>query len=382
MKKPQLAVLPYRHHLKYKFVLDLRAFGRGRKFFKTRAEADAERRRQLTTLERHGREAIGLPQHELSDFIKARKTLAEYGKTITDATEFYVDYFERVRRCKTTVSDLVTELLEAKRKDGKSEIYLRDLRNILAIFSRDFGTRSIAAITVEELDNWLRALPGSLKTRTNFRAVVGVLFSYAARRRMIDFNPVVHTAKPKLPDNPPEIFTVDELRALLEAAQRTAPDVLPMLAIGAFAGVRDAEIKRLDWHEVNLARGHMEIKGAKAKSARRRIIPMQPNLAAWLRPYSAMKGGVVPEGYRSKLDRAREAAGLVRWPNNGLRHSFASYRLAAINDAPKVAMELGHTSPHMLFSTYRELVLPEEAKRYWKIVPDKAANVVAFSARA
>jgi len=220
MKKPKLAVLPYRHDLKYKFVLDLRAFGRGRKFFKTRAEAEAERRRQLTALERHGREAIGLPQHEVSDFIRASKTLAEYGKTITDATAFYVDHLERVRRCKTTVAQLVAELIEAKRKDGRSEIYLRDLRNLLAIFSRDFADRPIAGITVEELDNWLRALPGSPKTRTNFRTNVGVLFSYAARRRMIDSNPVLHTAKPKLPDNPPEIFTVNELRALLEAANR------------------------------------------------------------------------------------------------------------------------------------------------------------------
>jgi integrase len=383
MKKAKLAVLPYRHHPKYKFVLDLRAFGRGRKFFPTRSEADAERKRQLTTLERHGREAVGLPQHELSDFIRARKTLAEYGKTITDATGFYVDHLERVRRCKTTVTDLVSELLHAKRKDGCSEIYLRDLRNMLTIFSRDFGSRSIAGITVEELDNWLRALPGSPKTRTNFRANVGVMFSYATKRRMLESNPILHTAKPKLPDNPPEIFTVDELRALLETANRIAPDVVPMLAIGAFAGLRDAEIKRLDWSEVDLARGHIEVKAAKAKSARRRIIPIQPNLAEWLSPYAAMKGSVVPEGARGKLDRVRKAAGLTRWQNNGLRHSYASYRLAAIHDAPRVASELGHASPQMLYSTYREVVLPEEAERYWKLVPEvKAENVVAFSSKA
>jgi hypothetical protein len=35
----------------------------------------------------------------------------------------------------------------------------------------------------------------------------------------------------------------------------------------------------------------------------------------------------------------------------------------------------------MLYSTYRELVLPQEAERYWKIEPDtEPANVVAFSA--
>jgi integrase len=190
---------------------------------------------------------------------------------------------------------------------------------------------------------------------------------------MLDFNPIVHTAKPKLPDNPPEIFTVDELRALLNAANRNVPDVLPMLAIGAFAGLRDAEIKRLDWSEVDLTRGHIEVKAAKAKSARRRIVAIQPNLAASLRPYSGMKGRLVPEGYRTNVDRVRKAAQLARWPNNGLRHSFASYRLAATHDAPRVASELGHTSPQMLYSTYRELVLPEEAERYWKLIPESKA---------
>jgi hypothetical protein len=35
----------------------------------------------------------------------------------------------------------------------------------------------------------------------------------------------------------------------------------------------------------------------------------------------------------------------------------------------------------MLYSTYRELVLPEEAERYWKIAPAaEGENVVAFSA--
>lgn len=380
MKRPNLKVRRYKHSKTHPFVLNLRPWGKGRMFFKTRSEADAERLRQLTTLERHGREAVALPQHELSEFIKARKRLAEHGKTIADAADFYLDHLERVRRCKSTVAELVAELLEAKRKDGCSEIYLRDLRNLLAIFSRDFGNRPIAGITVEELDNWLRALDCAPKTRTNFRTNIAVLFSYAVRRRILDFNPVLHTAKPKLPDNPPEIFSVDELRSLLEAANRVAPDVLPMLAIGAFAGVRDAEIKRLDWHEIDLVRGHIEIKGAKAKSARRRIIPIQPNLAAWLRPYSGKKGRLTPEGYRSSLERVRKASKLVRWPQNGLRHSFASYRLAATSNASLVASELGHTSSVMLFNTYREVVLPSEAERYWKIEPAaETGKVVAFT---
>ena len=262
-----------------------------------------------------------------------------------------------------------------------SAAYLADLRKRFTHFCRDFGNRPIASITVEELDDWLRDLPLSPKSRANYRAIAGVLFGYAVRRRMLDFNPVLHTARPKLPQNPPEIFGVDELRAFLEAANRVAPDVLPMLAIGAFAGLRDAEIKCLDWHEVDLARGHIEVKAAKAKSARRRIVPMQPNLAAWIARFGGMKGALAPTGARKKLGRVRKAAGLASWPQNGLRHSFASYRLAATHNAPLVAAELGHTSPQLLYSTYRELVLPEEAQRYWKIAPAaERENVVAFTA--
>jgi len=200
------------------------------------------------------------------------------------ALEFRIDHLEQVRRHGITVAQLVDEMLEAKRRDGRSEVYLRDLRYRLNKFAQDFGHRPITGITVDELDNWLRALPYSPQSRTNYRTIIGVLFSYADSRGIIERNPISRTAKPKLADRPPEIFSVDELRAVLESAKRINPDVLPMVAIGAFAGLREAEIQRLDWNEIDLARGHIEVKATKAKSARRRIVPIQPNLAAWVQP--------------------------------------------------------------------------------------------------
>ena len=117
MKKPILAVREYRHS-KYKFQLDLRAFGRGRKFFKTRTEADAECLRQKTLLERHSRAALGLSQREMSEVIPARDKLAEYGKRNSEATVLFVDHLERIRRCKTTAPQLAADALAVKRKDG------------------------------------------------------------------------------------------------------------------------------------------------------------------------------------------------------------------------------------------------------------------------
>jgi integrase len=379
MKRPTLAVRRYRHSRTHRYYLDLRPFGQGRKFFKTRAEADAERLRQWTLRERGGREAVGLSLNELSAIVEARRKLAEHGKSVGDAASFYLDHLERIRRCNATVTQLAREMLAAKKKDGHAPMYLADLRKRLDRFARDFGTRPIAAITVEELDDWLRNLDCAPKTRANFRANVGVLFSYAERRRMIDTNPVLRTSRPKLIDKAPEIFSVDELNALLNAARSVAPYVVPMIAIGAFAGLRESEIKRLNWTEIGLRRGFIEVKANKAKTARRRIIRIQPNLAECLSPYSENSGGVVPANARKKLDAVRRAAGLKRWSKNGLRHSFASYRLAATNDAATVAVELGHSTSQMLYSTYRELVMPEEAERYWQIVPaNREEKMIVF----
>jgi len=72
------------------------------------------------------------------------------------------------------------------------------------------------------------------------------------------------------------------------------PEMVPFLAIGAFAGLRSAEIGRLDWSEVHLADKFIEIKAAKAKTASRRIVPISGNLAKWLKPHAKDEGRVVP----------------------------------------------------------------------------------------
>jgi hypothetical protein len=51
----------------------------------------------------------------------------------------------------------------------------------------------------------------------------------------------------------------------------------------------------------------------------------------------------------------------VKWKKNALRHSFISYRVAAIQNVAQVALEAGN-SPQIVFAHYRELVRPAEAK--------------------
>jgi len=68
-----------------------------------------------------------------------------------------------------------------------------------------------------------------------------------------------------------------------------------------------------------------------------------------------------------RINQLLRAPGLPR-KSNALRHSYISYRLAVINDTPKVALECGN-SPTMIFKHYRELVEPEMAKAWFEITP-------------
>jgi len=123
-----------------------------------------------------------------------------------------------------------------------------------------------------------------------------------------------------------------------------------------------------------LQSGLIEVTAKKAKSARRRFVRIQSNLAKWLQPYARVSGNVTPPKYREVLDAARQVARIEQWPHNALRHSFASYHLAHFNDAAALALELGHSNSNLVFQHYRQLVKPKDAERYWKIAPARVGK--------
>jgi integrase len=212
--------------------------------------------------------------------------------------------------------------------------------------------------------------------------VLVVAFNFAHLRGYCVANPAAKSAKAKVIDAAAGILTVDELSRLLA---NTPEELVPYVAIGAFAGLRRAELERLDWKEIDLTEGLIEITANKAKSARRRFVTIQPNLSLWLTPHMQLSGPVTPAGYAKHFERARAAAGIRNWPNNALRHSFASYYLAHFKKAgaAELALEMGHTNTNLVFQHYRQLVKPNEAKRYWALTPAaKATNVVPLTKAA
>jgi integrase len=391
MRQRKIRVRKYtdsnRPHLK--FVVNYReARKRKRSFFETKEQAESFAAFKNAELKRNGIEHAEFPSAVRVMAQNAVEQLKPFGKTITDAVQHYVAHLKASEKSCTAVQ-LVEKLVEAKEADGASQRHVDDLRSRLNIFAEKFNGQPVATITSAEIDDWLRSLKRlkdgklvlvSAVTRNHYRRLIVLALNFAVQRGYATDNSAEKTAKAKEDSGDIGILKVTEAARLLEGA---APDVVPYIAIGLFAGLRRAELERLDWSEIDFDSGLIEVTAKNAKTARRRHVTMQPNLREWLLPLRKIKGNVTPqENFRQLFDQARIAAGIVDWPDNGLRHSFASYHLAHFKDAKALALEMGHTNENMIFTNYRQLVKPKDAERYWNITPTATQKIVPLVANA
>lgn len=275
-----------------------------------------------------------------------------------------------------TLQEVVDELLEVKSRQGGSPRYLEDLRSRLNRFALAFQM-PIAQVITTDVQQWLDRLDVSQQTRRNFRTVLGTLFNFAQSRGFIakGANPAEDIERVRVRNgNAPTIYPPADIKKLLAVA---SPDFLPVLAIGAFAGLRSAELERLEWADVDFSRGFISVAAEKAKTRSRRLVPICDALRQWLAPFAKKTGRVwkgTHDGLYDEQRRCASDAGL-EWESNALRHSFISYRLAEVQNAAQVSLEAGN-SPQVVFAHYRELVTPEEAREWFAVKPARKTGKI------
>lgn len=306
------------------------------------------------------------------------------------AVKFYAARHKRT--IAKPVAEVVAELLQVKEARGASERYLQDLRSRLNRFASDCR-KNASDVTTSDIQTWLDAHNLTAQSYKNFRTVLNLLFEFGVARSYASDNPVEGVERVKVRAGDTLIYTPLELSRLLRAA---SPEFLPCLAIGAFAGLRSAEIERLEWSDIDLAGRFITVSAGKSKTASRRMVPICNALAAWLTPYVERQGKIWPGRHKEFYQAQRQTAAAtevkadppnnvaakapVKWKANALRHSYASYRIAEIGDAGRVAGELGNSAA-IVHRHYRELVKPTDAAKWFGVLPDsfKAANITPIS---
>ncbi len=267
------------------------------------------------------------------------------------------------------IADLVTEFLEEKKKQGRSERHLETLKSHCKRFG-DAVCMNIGNVTAPDVDLFLNNLKIGARTRDNIANSINTLFEYAKRKRYLpsDYDELSRVARlDNDQDGPIEIYTPEEMKALLAAADES---VTPFITIGGFAGLRSSEILRLAWQDVKFDSDCIIVQKGKVKQRgkSRRIVPMLPNLKKWLEPLAQNSGQVWPHSkpYLYEVLSAIATEAKVGWKSNALRHSFVSYRVTQIKNIPQVAYESGN-SPQIIDSNYRELVTEQESKKWFAI---------------
>jgi integrase len=223
----------------------------------------------------------------------------------------------------------------------------------------------LSDLTIAALDKWLGDLKLGATTKNDMRRVLGTCGNWAERQGHLlkGSSPFPGMVRYKEDKAPVSIFTPENIASLLKKADAT---LRPYLALGAFAGLRTAELQRLDWSEIDLDRGFITVAASKAKTRRRRLVPISENLKLWLTPIRQASGPICV--HVCAQHAAKTKCDGFAWAKNGLRHSFISYRLAILHDTARVALEAGN-SPQVIFSHYRELVTPEQAQAWFDVKP-------------
>jgi integrase len=405
MKRHQFIVKPYRSAARPDLRWQVVGYVNGkrtRRFVNedgtpfTKAQADQYARLKNLELAQHGSEGTKLSTYDRVTAQRGVEELASYGLTIDDAIRDAVEK-QKARQRSRAIEAVCDQYLESAVTRKLSHSHLLGLRRFFKRFCETFNGKLISDLTTLDLEKFLSCIgpQWSASSRNQHRTKLTGLWFYGEKHgycsekvaRNIDW------LKPK--ENVIGILSPAEIAAQMSAA---SPKIVVGMAIGAWAGLRVSEICLLDWRDIDLREkpdpktggyGFIRVLPANEKMASNRWVTILPNLAAWLRPFERSNGPVVTPNKTAGFDELRqidqEKAGLAEWPNNALRHSYASYHYAHFKDLALLISEMGHTGPRQIFKHYREVVRPEDAPEYWQIAPfsrTDTTKIYAFTPEA
>jgi len=340
---------------------------RRREFFETEWLAKEAMRAKRDELRGLPVEMCSLPNNKRIDFMEAERRLERIGLTLVKAVEYCEKTWRNVEA--KTVAEAVADCIKSREQSGKRAEYLEVFKRRMKRLNARFDSRLCSTVTTEELEQWAREdyrpaakqKPLSLATVKSRIIDARTLFSFCVKRKWITESPADGLQKIQTDGKPPGIHSVDDVGRLLEYLRKFYPDLLGYVAPIYFGGVRPFESRALT--AANIVNGMIEVTPDKAKTRRRRFIPINDTLAAWL----AVPGAAMGMQRRCRrLDTAKGKLALP-WPHDVMRHSFCSYGLPVFG-AQKIAEWAGH-SETILFAHYRERVTPEAAKEFWALRP-------------
>jgi integrase len=252
--------------------------------------------------------------------------------------------------------------------DPRSDSHRQKLEIFQRAFPAAFGGR-VADIEPSAIRRWIKARSANGNTQAMYFRYARMFFGYLKANRLIPEDPMGGVPAPKTKPGR-NILRPDQMAALLDLE---LPDhVRALLLLGGFAGLRTEEVERMDWSHVNTKSGQIHVAPGAMKDSGgfdQRIVDFTEPLkrrAEWLKQQS---GKIVPVASETLHTHRRKACApvLPEWPDNCLRHSFATYHLARAKNAGLTAYQMGHTSSAMVQRVYAVPAALADWRAWWAI---------------
>ena len=341
-------------------------------------------------IQNEGTSALGLTPDQRTDATKALGILKGMA-SLAEAAKFWARHNAIGEG--VTVKDLQDRFLKAIRAAGCRDTTYAEREHKLGRLVKDLGDRPACSITKDTITDWMDGLKLAGVTRDGYRRCYRAVFQFAVEEKIVDYNPIAAIKAFRADEKLPVPFTVADTRAILSAAERFAPVMVPTLAVQFFGGLRPGEAKGLKWQDVDWTEKTIRVLPETSKMRQARYVDMNPTLQVWLARHRKDSGPVgITSQHQFDYYMAQKkcdgkpglivAAG-VTWIQDGPRKTFASMHYATHQDAAKLAAILGHSGGvEILFRYYRGLVKKTEAARFWEIMPNTEGNIIQIATRA
>ena len=338
--------------------------------FKTRKLAESALAEARSRRVGFGASALAFSLDKQAEYEAAVARLVPFGVSLSEALDFYCAHARPMGARDLSVAEAADLFYARKEAMGRRKRYVGQLKVSVGSFVLGHGALAVHGITGEQVSGWLGGNGWSPRTQKGYFGDLKTFFAWAMGEKLCGLNPCEGIELPSLEEDEIEVLSVGACAALLGACAAGDPELLGYLVAGLFCGVRPDELRRSPGSSVDVGSKLVLVRGRSAKTRGRRTVDLSANaldwLALWVRPENGL---ICPVNFRNRWNRVRKAAGIGRWPHDGLRHTFASMHYAHHRNENLLQALMGHESAAMLFQHYRGLVTPTDAAAFWELRP-------------
>lgn len=274
------------------------------------------------------------------------------------------------------------ESFQAEIVDKKSPPWQKRMEQLIRPFRTwvlERRDQLVVKLSASDIEKFLgeRRKQISDKTLNEELAIIKRFFQWAVDREYLAKNPAAKIDRYKHNQKAVRIFSPAELNLIWRHA---SPTQLPYYQVLLLTGMRDGELRNLEWVDVDLANHQVFVRVKedwKPKTGRGRIVPISPALhellgcrercGKYVFTTSTGKRWVPPrQPWVDLLNRIREKEGVDlrgQVSIHTFRHTFATFCLMGGVDIKTVSDILGHTSVKM-------------TERYLHLLPDHRLSAI------